>query len=132
MCFSTSSATQAAPQTPAWGNNVELDIRESDFRPATPHTALSRISGCCSGVAGALVRAVGACGTAAQFAAARPGRVLAGLVGAGVAVTSVILLATPDLLDPDQAVERGPEQIALGLLGAVAGAATTGYTAFTA
>lgn len=75
---------------------------------------------------------MGACGTAAQFAAARPGRVLAGLVGAGVAVTSVILLAAPDLLDPDQAVERGPAQIALGLSGVVGGAVTTGYAAFTA
>lgn len=45
MCFPTNASAQAAPQTPAWGNNVELDIRESDFRPATPHTALSRISG---------------------------------------------------------------------------------------
>lgn len=132
MCFPTNASAQAAPQTPAWGNNVELDIRESDFRPATPHTALSRISGFCSGVAGALGSAVGACGTAAQFAAARPGRVLAGLVGAGVAVTSVILLAAPDLLDPDQAVERGPAQIALGLSGVVAGAVTTAYAAFTA
>lgn len=134
FCCPTSSSSQAASQTAALGNNVELDIR--DFEPGlqtrTPHTALSRISGFCSGAAGVLGRAVGACGTAAQFAAARPGRVLAGLVGAGAAVTSVILLAAPDLLDPDQAVERGSEQFALGLVGVVAGVATTAYAAFTA
>lgn len=117
-------------KTAAWGNNVELSIR--DFEPATPHTALSRISGFCSGVAGALGSAVGACGTAAEFVAARPARVFAGLVGAGAAVTSVILLAAPDLLDPDQAVERGPVQVALGSFGVAAGVATTAYAAFTA
>ena len=132
MCFPTNTATQAAPQSATWGNHVELDIRASDFQPRTPHTALSRISGFCSGAAGVLGRAVDARGTAAQFAVARPGRVLAGLVGAGAAVTSVILLAAPDLLDPDQAVERGPAQIALGLSGVVAGAVTTAYAAFTA
>ena len=131
-CCPTSSSSPAAPQNTAWGDNVQLEIREGDFQSRTPHTALSRISGFCSGAAGVLGRAAGACGSAAQFAAARPGRVLAGLVGAGAAVTSVVLLAAPDLLDPDQALERGSEQFALGLVGVVAGAATTAYAVFTA
>lgn len=123
LCCPTRSPSQATTQDAAWSNDVELGARE--FGTQAPHTALSGVSQRCSKASGALGGAVGACADAVQIAAARPVRSLVGLVGLGVVATSLTFLVDADRLDPGDAVERGLEQFALGVVGVVGGVLTT-------